>query len=96
MTWTMPWLGEPMPWSGIPNSAQLSSSWRTWAAAICVEDRQVARGRRDRVVGGGHGLARPADAEAALAEPGERLRARDLVDEVQVDGEDGRGAGVLA
>ena len=34
MTWTMPWLGAPMPWSGMPNSAQLASSWLTWAAAI--------------------------------------------------------------
>ncbi len=34
ITWTMPWLGDPRPWRGIPNSRQLSSSWRTWAAAI--------------------------------------------------------------
>ena len=95
MTWTMPWLGEPMPCSGIPNSAQLSSSWRTWAAAISsrigrsrgvvgIEWSAVATvwpGRRTR--------------EAALAQPGERLRAGDLVDEVEVDGEHGRGAGVL-
>ena len=33
MTWTMPCDGEPMPWSGIPNSAQLRSSWSIWAAA---------------------------------------------------------------
>ena len=33
MTWTIPWLGSPMPWSGIPNSAQLVSSCWTWAAA---------------------------------------------------------------
>ncbi len=33
MTWTMPWLGEPMPWSGMPNSAQFFSSWPIWAAA---------------------------------------------------------------
>ena len=34
MTWTMPWLGEPMPWSGMPNSAQFVSSCVIWAAAI--------------------------------------------------------------
>ena len=34
MTWTMPWLGDPRPWSGIENSAQLRVSWSTWAAAI--------------------------------------------------------------
>ena len=33
--------------------------------------------------------------EAARAQPGERLRARHLVDEVEVDGEDGGGARVL-
>src|SRR5437870_4245341 len=33
MTWTMPWLGEPRPWSGMPNSRQFVSSWATWAAA---------------------------------------------------------------
>ena len=33
MTWTMPWLGDPMPWSGMPNSAQFVSSWPIWAAA---------------------------------------------------------------
>ena len=34
MTWTMPCAGSPMPCSGMPNSSQLASSWRTWAAAI--------------------------------------------------------------
>ena len=47
------------------------------------------------MVGRRHGLAGPADAEAARAEPGERLRAGDLVDEVEVDREDRRGARVL-
>ena len=46
MTWTMPWLGSPMPWSGIPNSAQLASSWLTWAAAIASRN-----GRLRSVVG---------------------------------------------
>ena len=34
MTWTIPWWGEPMPWSGIPNSAQFVSSCLTCAAAM--------------------------------------------------------------
>ena len=34
MTWTMPCAGSPMPWSAMPNSAQLASSWRICAAAI--------------------------------------------------------------
>ena len=34
MTWTIPWAGSPMPCSGIPNSAQLASSWLTWASAM--------------------------------------------------------------
>ena len=55
-----------------------------------VEDRQVAGVGRDRVVGRGDRLVRAAHAEAALAQPGEGLGAGDLVDEVQVDREDGR------
>ena len=44
----------------------------------------------------GHRLVRrTTDTDAARAEAGERLRAGDLVDEVEVDGEDGRCTGVL-
>ena len=57
-----------------------------------VEDRQVARRRRDGVVGGRDRLPRPADAQPARPKAGERLWAGDLVDEVQVDREDRRGA----
>ena len=60
-----------------------------------VEHRQAAVVGRDRVVRGRDRLARPADAQAALAEPRERLRAGHLVDEVEVDREDGRGARIL-
>ena len=42
-----------------------------------------------------HGLAGPTDADAAGPQPGKGLWARDLVDQVQIDGQDGRGAGVL-
>ena len=34
MTWTIPWSGEPRPWSGTPNSRQLAVSCPAWAAAI--------------------------------------------------------------
>ena len=60
-----------------------------------VGDRQRAIVGRDRMIGRGHGLARPANRQAALAQPGECLRAGDLVDEVQVDREDARGALLL-
>ena len=60
-----------------------------------VDERQAAIGRRDGMVRGGHGLARPADADPARAQTGEGLRAGDLMDQVQVHGEDGRGARVL-
>ena len=53
-----------------------------------VDERQAAVGRRDRMVGRGDGLAGPADADAARAQPGEGLRAGDLVDEVEVHRED--------
>ena len=95
MTWTMPWPGSPMPWSGIPNSAQFRVSWSTWAAAI-----GSAIGRLRGWVGiewsavatvrSGWRTVEPARAEAA-----ERLRRGDLVDEMEVDGEDRRGALVL-
>ncbi len=95
MTWTMPWLGEPMPWSGMPNSAQFRSSWLIWAAAwrssigrlrgvVGIEWSAVATvwaGRRTR--------------QAALSKPGERLRRGHLVDEVEVHGEDGRRPRIL-
>ena len=55
-----------------------------------VEDRQVARRRRNGVVGGRDGPLGVPDAEAAPAQAGERLRARDLVDEVKVDREHAR------
>src|SRR5262245_33471745 len=47
------------------------------------------------MVRGGDRLARPADAKAASAKSGEGLRAGDLVDQVEVDREDGGGPRVL-
>ena len=61
-----------------------------------VGDRQAPIMGRDRVVGGRHGLAGPADPQPASAQAGECLRAGDLVDEVQVDAQDGRGARLVA
>ena len=58
MTWTMPWWGEPMPWSGIPNSAQFVSSCLDLGRGHRVEDRQAAVVGRDRVVRGRHRLRR--------------------------------------
>ena len=50
-----------------------------------VGDRLVDVGRRDVVVLGGDGQLGPADAPPGQAQPLERLRAGDLVDEVEVD-----------
>ena len=52
------------------------------------------RGRR-RVVHRRQHALRPPHAEPARVEVGKRLRRRDLVDEVKVDRDDRRGAGVL-
>ena len=60
-----------------------------------VDEGQAAIRRRDRVVRGRDGLAGAAHADAAGAQPGEGLRTRDLVDEVEIDGQDGRRARVL-
>ena len=79
----------------MPNSAQLVSSWWIWAAAIWSRIGRRARRGRDGVVRGRDGLAGTADRQAARAQTGERLGTRDLVDEVEVDREDGGGARVL-
>ena len=60
-----------------------------------VGHRQGARMGRRRVVRGGDGPVRVADPQAAGAKPRERLRRRDLVDEVEVDREDRRCARLL-
>ncbi len=63
-------------------------------AGQLVHDRKGRVERGDRMVGRGYGLARLADLESALPQAGERLRAGDLVDEVEVDREDRRRAGL--
>ena len=60
-----------------------------------VDDREAARGGGRRVIGGGDRALGAADAEPAGTQARERLRARDLVDEVEVDREDGGRALVL-
>ncbi len=62
---------------------------------LLVEDREAAGRGRGAVVRRGDGLARLADPGAPGAEPGEGLGAGDLVDEVEIDGEEGGGAVVL-
>ena len=87
ITCTIPWWSEPSEYSGIPNSSQLRSSVSTCtresssrirAATGVPSVGHVVVGRRERAVGA-------ADLAAGEPEPVERLRARDLVDEVQVD-----------
>ena len=60
-----------------------------------VDHREAARGGRRAVVRRGDRLVRAPGRDAAGPEAGEGLGAGDLVDEVEVDGEDGRGARVL-
>ncbi len=95
ITWTMPCVSLPNAWIGTPNSAQLVSSCLICAAA-CRSTIGRPRGVVGvRVVRGGHGLVRPTHADAAIAQPGEGLGAGDLVDEMEVDRQDGRGPWVL-
>src|SRR3972149_3946150 len=60
-----------------------------------VDDRKASVGGGDRVVGGGEGEVGAPHALATGAQPGKGLRARHLVDEVEVDAQDVRRA-VLA
>ncbi len=55
-----------------------------------VKDGHVERGGGHAVVNGSHSLIRPAHRQPARPQPGEGLRRRDLVDEVQIDVEYGR------
>ena len=74
----------------MPNSSQLRPSWATWKAAC---ESRMGRPRSwvgVRVVGGGDGPLGVTHGQAAAAESLERLRAGDLMDQVQVDAQDGR------
>jgi hypothetical protein len=59
-----------------------------------VEDADLRVVGRDDVVDGRDGAVGPADLEAAVPEPLERLGRGHLVDQVQVDVEDGRAVGL--
>ena len=85
MTCTMPWCGESRPWSGMPNRATVRLQAGHLPRGDLVDDRQRAIGGRDRVIDRCHRLARAPHAEAALAKAIEGLRARHLVDEVEID-----------
>ena len=60
-----------------------------------VEDRQAPVGRRDRVIGRGDRLGWAADSDSPSTQPGKGLRAGHLMDEMEVDRQDGRGARIL-
>ena len=89
MTCTIPWLGLPMPCSGIPNSRQLVSSWATWAAAISSRI-----GRFRGVVGMEWSAVATVRSGWRTVSPRRRrpvnAAGSDLVDEVEVDREDAR------
>ena len=89
MTWTMPWVSLPKRVERDAEVAAVGLELRDLLRGLHVHDREAARRRGRPVVGGRDGLVRPPDADAAGAEARERLRARDLVDEVEVDREDG-------
>ena len=95
MTWTMPWRRVA---DAVERDAELGAvglELVDLGERHRVEERQAAVGRRDRMVGRGDGLAGPPDADPAGAQTGERLRAGDLVDEVEVDREDRGRARIL-
>ena len=93
ITCTIPWRSEPSEYSGIPNSSQLRSSVSTWTRDSSSRIR-AATGVPSVghvVVGGRERAIRPAHLAAGEPQPVERLRARDLVHEVQVDVQQARG-----
>ena len=92
ITWTMPWPLLPMGCRVMPNSAAFWRITSTWRRGDGVGDElDVAAGRLGRgghvVVFGGDGEVGPANLAVGQAEPVERLRRGDFVDEVEVDEE---------
>ena len=81
----------------MPNSAQFLRSALTCALAIwsAMTRRSWTRGGGDVVVDGGDVAVGAAELAAGEAEAFEGLRAGDLVDELEVDVEDGGLAGGL-
>ena len=62
---------------------------------LLVEEWETAGGRGHGMISGGDGPFGMPNGQPALAQPGECLRARDFVDEVEVNREDGRRAGII-
>ena len=97
MTWTIPCSAES---SDVERDAELGAvpleRPRAAPAPAASTTRQVPRQRRRRVVHRREGAVGAAHAQPARAETGEGLRRGHLVDEVQVDVEDGGRAVVLA
>ena len=96
MTWTIPWLGEPRPWSGMPNSRAV--------ARRAGRPGPPPSGRRSAGCANGSAIEWSAVATVRSGWRTRRPRARspenacgdgDLVDEVEVDREDRRGARLL-
>jgi hypothetical protein len=90
MTWTMPWLGLPIPWNVIPFSLHPRVS-----SAI----RFLAWGSRIPIFAGGDDVvdvdrAAGRDLQAARPEPREGLGGGDLVDQLEVDVEHARAIGL--
>src|SRR5919108_4600241 len=93
-------MDNPLAWRADPvqrDSKLLAVRLELGNLGCChlVEDRQLARMGRNRMVRCGHGLARPADLQATVPQPGECLRRGDLVNEVEVDRENAGSARLL-
>ena len=95
MTWTIPCEGSADAVERHPELGAVRFELVDLRRGHLVEDRQAAVRRGDRVVGCRDGPIRMTDRQAAGAEPCEGLGARHLVDEMEVDGEDGGGARLL-
>ncbi len=91
---TMPWLASCTSKNSMPNSAQFAAQ-RVYLSRgdLVGDDEAVLRaGGGHVVVHGGDVAIRPAQLAASQAQAIEGLRRCDLVDEVEVDVEDGRFA----
>ncbi len=87
MTCTIPWRSDPSEYTGMPNSAQLDSSRSTWTRLSSSLMRAATGVPSVGTLWSAVAIVRSGRRTGAPGEPQavERLRARDLVDEVQVD-----------
>ena len=85
MTWTMPWC--PLSMSEQPDAvlAAVPLERRQHVLRHHVEERPALIERRHDVIDGAEGALRHRDAQPAGAQHVERLRRRDLVDQMQAD-----------